>query len=126
MSCKRILVLSLVVILAFGSVSFAAVGDNWVGTYNGTFVGKDNYGSFSIAVNADGSIDGIGHSNIWRVDLLIEGTVQPDGKVEFYTVEDAEIPIVFWGQIDFMNRILGKWAHQDDSARGSFVSMMQK
>lgn len=56
-------------------------------------------------------------------ELAIEGEVRIDKSVEFYVVEGGERPIVFTGTIDFMNRIIGKWANNDNSARGSFYAM---
>jgi hypothetical protein len=118
-------VFALVTVLVFAGASFAAIGGDLAGTYSGVFTGPENYGSFLITVDPDGSIYGTGRSQVFLDDLVIEGTTQPDGTTEFYTVAGADIPIIFKGRIDFMNRLLGKWTYQDNSAWGSFNAMIQ-
>ena len=110
----------------FGGAAFAAVGGDLVGTYRGVFTGPENYGVFFVTVDPDGSVNGTGRSQVLLSDLVIEGTVQPDGTVEFFTVEGAEIPIYFNGKIDFMNRLLGKWTCQDNTTWGSFNGLIVK
>lgn len=116
-------IIALAAVMLFAGASCAAAGDELAGTYRGIFVGRDDYGSFTITVDYDGLVEGIGRSNVYMIDLLISGEAQRDGSIEFYTVEGGETPIIFSGRIDFMKRILGKWAYQDLSTQGSFTAM---
>ncbi|MEA3508098.1 MAG: hypothetical protein U9R40_04170 [Synergistota bacterium] len=93
-----------------------------VGEYQGTFIG-DDYGSFLVTVNPDGSITGTAHSNVTYQDMGVSGACQIDGTCEFAT---TETPLYFKGKIDFMNRLIGKWAYTDHSGRGSFFAIIQQ
>jgi hypothetical protein len=119
-------VFALATVLVFAGVSFASAGGNYAGTYNGVFTGPDNYGAFVIMVNPDGSINGTGRSQVFLNDLVIQGNVQSDGSASFSTVEGANIPINFNGRIDFMNRLLGRWTYQDNTAWGSFNGLIER
>ncbi|MFP4482776.1 MAG: hypothetical protein ACLFN0_08295 [Thermovirgaceae bacterium] len=120
---RKMWIIALVAIMVFAATSFAATDENWVGTYRGTFVGRDDYGAFVISINQNGYIDGTGRSQVFMSQLDIEGEVRMDKSVEFYVVQGGERPIIFTGTIDFMNRIIGKWAYNDNSAQGSFYAM---
>ncbi|MDO9509308.1 MAG: hypothetical protein Q7I97_08255 [Thermovirgaceae bacterium] len=122
---RKTWVFALATLLVFCGAAFASIGSQLVGTYSGVFTGPENYGSFLVTVNPDGSINGTGRSQVYLNDLVIEGTARPDGTTEFYTVGGADIPIMFKGRIDFMNRLLGKWSSQDNNAWGSFNAMIQ-
>ncbi len=93
-----------------------------VGEYQGTFIG-DDYGSFLVTVNPDGSVTGHAHSNLTYQDMEVSGACQIDGTCEFTT---HEAPLYFKGKIDFMNRLIGKWAYTDHSGKGSFFAIIQQ
>jgi len=124
-SNRRTWIIAFATLLVFAGASFAAIGGDLVGTYRGVFTGPDNYGVFLVTVDSDGSIYGTGRSQVYYSDLVFEGTTQPDGTTEFHTVAGADIPIVFNGRIDFMNRLLGKWNNQGDDAWGSFNGLIE-
>ncbi|MDO9507933.1 MAG: hypothetical protein Q7I97_01100 [Thermovirgaceae bacterium] len=117
--------LALAAVLVFAGASFAAAYSSPTGNYRGTFIG-DDYGSFLVDVNPDGSITGVVHSNVSFMDMEVTGTCAPDGDCDFTTVGNEAIHFYFLGKIDFMNRFIGKWAYLDNSARGSFYGMIQK
>jgi len=123
---NRKLVIAFATILVFAGASFAAVGSEIAGTYRGVFTGPEDYGVFLVTVDIDGSIYGTGRSQVNYSDLLFEGTAQPDGTTEFYTVSGSAFPIVFSGKIDFMNRLLGKWTSQGNDAWGSFNGLIER
>lgn len=125
MKGKTFWVMVLAAILVFGAPSFAAVDKTMVETYRGTFVGRDDYGAFTITINSDGFIDGTGSSNVFMSRRAISGKVQEDKSIEFHIIEGGKSPIIFTGTIDFMNRILGKWTYSDHSSQGSFYAMPQ-
>jgi len=85
--------------MLLGVASAAMAQSSYTGTYRGTFIG-DDYGWFVVEVEPGGTISGTVHSNV--------------------------APIYFLGQIDFMNRFLGKWSFDDHSGRGSFYGILQK
>ena len=121
----RIIVCALAVVIFFSGVSSAAIDNRLTGNYRGTFIG-DDYGSFMVDVNPDGSITGIVHSNVSFLDMEVSGTCSFDGACEFTTVGEGSYPFYFLGKIDFMNRFIGKWSYSDDSGRGSFYGMIQQ
>ena len=49
----------------FAGSSFVAVGGDLAGTYSGVFTGPENYGSFLVTVNPDGSINGTGRLQVF-------------------------------------------------------------
>ncbi len=101
----------------------AAIDARFVGTYRGQFIGEQDYGTFVLAINAEGVILGDGMSTKREVPLSYSGICNPDGTLAFATVDGL---MNFTGSIDWMNRISGKWARADESARGSFGGVMQK
>jgi hypothetical protein len=125
MKDRKMWIIALAAVMVFAATSFAAVDENPVGMYTGTFVGEEDYGSFVITINNNGYIEGTGRSQVYRSELAIRGEVHVDRSVEFYVVEGGEEPIIFTGKIDFMNRIIGKWVYNDHSAQGSFYAMPQ-
>lgn len=123
MKGKTLWIMVLAAILVFGAPSFAAIEQTLVGTYRGTFVGRDDYGAFTITIGSDGFVEGTGSSNVFMSRRTISGKVQADKSIEFHIIEGGKRPIIFTGTIDFMNRILGKWAYSDHSSQGSFYAM---
>lgn len=126
MSAKRsILAVALAVILVFAGSAFGEIGENLTGNYQGTFIG-DDYGWFKVDVNPDGSITGTVHSNVSYLDMEVQGTCDFNGECEFMTTGYELVPYYFLGKIDFMNRLIGKWAYSDQSGRGSFYGIIQR
>lgn len=101
----------------------AAIDARFVGTYRGQFLGELDYGTFVLALDAEGVMRGEGMSTKREVPLAYSGSCNPDGTFTFSTVDGT---MIFAGSIDWMNRISGKWARADNSARGSFGGIMQK
>lgn len=101
----------------------AAIDARFVGTYRGQFLGELDYGTFFLAVDAEGVILGDGISTKREISLAYSGICNPDGTLMFSTVDGS---MIFTGSIDWMNRISGRWARADESARGSFGGVMQK
>jgi hypothetical protein len=116
-------IMALAAILVFVAPSFAAMDETLVGTYCGTFVGRDDYGAFTIIIDNEGFIEGSGSSNVFMSRRPISGEVQAGKSIEFHIIEGGKRPIIFSGTIDFMNRILGKWTYSDHSSQGSFYAM---
>lgn len=114
--------LAVVVILGL-PVLAATIEERFVGTYRGQFLGELDYGTFVLAVDAEGVILGDGMSTKREVPLAYSGSCNPDGTLTFSTVDGS---MIFTGSIDWMNRISGKWARGDNSARGSFGGVIQK
>ena len=107
-----------------GLTALAAAFDaRFVGTSRGQFIGELDYGTFVLAVDAEGVILGDGMSTKREVPLAYSGSCNPDGTLTFSTVDGS---MIFTGSIDWMNRISGKWARADNSARGSFGGVIQK
>lgn len=121
----KVIVCALALVIFFSGISSAAIDDSLTGNYRGTFIG-DDYGSFLVDVNQDGSITGMIHSNVSFLDMEVSGTCSVNGDCEFSTVGEVSFPFYFLGKIDFMNRFIGKWSYADDSGRGSFYGMIQK
>mgnify|MGYP001184966805 CR=1 FL=1 len=121
----RVAVLAVLALLTFlGLAALAAAIDaRFVGTYRGQFLGELDYGTFVLAVDAEGVILGDGMSTKREVPLAYSGSCNPDGTLTFSTVDGL---MIFTGSIDWMNRISGKWTRADESARGSFGGVMQK
>ncbi|MFP4482780.1 MAG: hypothetical protein ACLFN0_08315 [Thermovirgaceae bacterium] len=117
-------VVAFAMVLLFTGASFASLGSNIVGTYRGVFTGPEDFGVFLVTVDPDGSVTGTGRSQVHYSDLVMEGTVQPDGTAEFYTIDKAGSQIHFNGKIDFMNRLLGKWNNHDTAAWGPFNGLI--
>jgi hypothetical protein len=114
----------LAAVMFLGLPAFAASIDaRFVGTYRGQFLGELDYGTFVLAVDAEGVILGDGMSTKREVPLAYSGSCNPDGTLTFSTVDGS---MIFTGSIDWMNRISGKWARADNSARGSFGGIIQK
>lgn len=122
---RKTWVIALAAVFVFGGAAFAAVGGDLVGTYRGVFTGPENYGVFLVTVNPDGSVNGVGRSQVFMNDLVFEGNTQSDGTTEFHTVAGADVPIIFNGRIDFINRLLGKWNNQGNDAWGSFNGLIE-
>jgi hypothetical protein len=100
----------------------AAIEERLVGTYKGQFIGED-YGTFLLALDAEGLITGNGMSTKNEVPLTFSGSCNPDGTLVFSTVDGS---MVFTGSIDWMNRMGGKWARTGSGERGSFGGVLQK
>ncbi|HQO83812.1 MAG TPA: hypothetical protein PLS21_07455 [Synergistales bacterium] len=120
---KWALALTAVLLLVLAPLAMAQV--SLTGTYRGTFIG-DDYGWFVVEVEPDGIITGVVHSNVSLMDMEVQGRWEPDGAFEFMTVQEEGVPLYFLGQIDFMNRFLGKWSYDDHSGRGSFYGIIQR
>jgi hypothetical protein len=120
---KWAIALTAVLLLVLAPLAMAQV--SLTGTYRGTFIG-DDYGWFVVEVETGGSITGVVHSNVSLMDMEVQGRWELDGAFEFMTVQEEGVPLYFLGQIDFMNRFLGKWSFDDHSGRGSFYGIIQR
>ncbi|HOI82305.1 MAG TPA: hypothetical protein PLK59_08465 [Synergistales bacterium] len=120
---KWAMALTAVLLLVLAPLAMAQV--SLTGTYRGTFIG-DDYGWFVVEVETGGSITGVVHSNVSLMDMEVQGRWELDGAFEFMTVQEEGVPLYFLGQIDFMNRFLGKWSFDDHSGRGSFYGIIQR
>lgn len=110
------------VVLAVLPALAVTIDERFVGTYKGQFIGED-YGTFLLALDAEGVITGNGMSTKNEVPLTFSGTCNPDGTLTFSTVDGS---MNFTGSIDWMNRMGGKWTRSGDGARGSFGGVVQK
>ncbi len=100
----------------------AEIDSKFVGTYKGQFIGED-YGTFLLEVGTNGVISGSGMSTKREAPLVYSGVCGPDGTFQFTTGDKS---IIFAGTIDWMNRMSGKWANADNTARGSFGGIIQR
>jgi hypothetical protein len=114
-------ILAAVVLAALPALA-VTIEERLVGTYRGQFIGED-YGTFMLALDAEGVITGNGMSTKNEVPLTFSGTCNPDGTVVFSTVDAS---MNFTGSIDWMNRMGGKWTRSGDGARGSFGGVVQE
>lgn len=110
------------VVLAVLPALAVTIDERFVGTYKGQFIGED-YGTFLLALDAEGVITGNGMSTKNEVPLTFSGTCNPDGTLTFATFDGS---MNFTGSIDWMNRMGGKWTRSGDGARGSFGGVVQK
>lgn len=112
---------ALLAVYTFAAPAQAAqVGTRYVGSYVGTFLGDEDYGSFVLTINPDGNISGVGKSTKHNVDLMYSGVCQSDGTIQFMTTDRY---LNFVGHIDWMNRMFGKWTRSGNSASGSFTAV---
>lgn len=90
------------------------------GIYNGTFLGSDDNGWFTINIQSDGNITGNGGSAERKVDLAYTGTCHSSGALQFSTTDGS---LMFTGHLDWMKRIFGRWEKSDQSSQGSFSAV---
>ncbi len=114
-------ILTVVVLAALPALA-VTIDERLVGTYRGQFIGED-YGTFMLALDAEGVITGNGMSTKNEVPLTFSGTCNPDGTLTFVTVDGS---MNFTGSIDWMNRMGGKWSRSGDGGRGSFGGVVQE
>ncbi len=95
-------------------------GGKYAGYYEGTF-GGDDFGIWSVGVDADGVAGGTAYSQRERVTYVLSGDVNGSGNLKTGMYKSGMHVGEFDGTIDTNGVVTGVWSHPGAGYEGEFI-----
>ena len=95
-------------------------GGAFQGAYAGTFTGTDA-GTWQIAVDGDGALEGTAHSDVEDLDYVVSGEVDEAGTLTAGLYNNGLYRGSYEGTIAANGAVTGAWSNDDDSENGTFA-----
>ena len=88
------------------------------GNWNGTYIGDNDSGAWSILAGYDGKVTGTIISSVSKAEHIVSGVVDIKGSIEFMT--EGKPAIIFKGILDINNTLAyGNWVNEMDDPNTS-------